>query len=404
MCVPVVQNRASLPATRDMDYDLIIVGGGLAGASLAAALQGTRYRIGLVEAHAPSVADGWDSRVYAISPSCVDFLRGIGIWDHLDADRIAAVHAMAIHGDAGGSLEFSAYDAGLRELAWIVESGRLQRELWETVRRQHNVTMLVGSAPESLAVERDFASLVLPGRKPLHARLVVGADGVNSWVRAQAGIDAAMSPYGEKGVVANFRCSQGHRNRAFQWFRDDGVLALLPLPGQLISMVWSCADDEAEHLLRLEPEALCAKVAEASGRAVGQLELVTSAKAFPLRFMRVAQMVKDRVALIGDAAHAIHPLSGHGINLGFQDAKALADVLRPLPTWRDPGEGGVLRAYARARAEEPFLVQYVTHGLNRLFGARNPVFASMRNFGLNLTDRLPVVRNALVRYAVSGRF
>ncbi|AYH42526.1 UbiH/UbiF family hydroxylase [Azoarcus sp. DN11] len=387
-----------------MDFDLIIVGGGLAGASLAAALQGTRYRVGLIEARPPVPVDGWDPRVYAISPACADFLREIGIWQHLDADRIAPVHAMAIHGDAGGALEFSAYDSGLSELAWIVESGRLQRELWETVRRQHNVTMLVGGAPEAIAIEKGCVSLVLPGRKTIHGRLVVGADGANSWVRTQAGIDAEISPYGECGVVANFRCAMDHRGRAFQWFRGDGILALLPLPGRMVSMVWSCTDEFAAGLLALDAEALCRRVAEASGGAVGDLALVTPAQAFPLRFMRVATMVKERVALVGDSAHAIHPLSGHGINLGFQDARALAAALKELPAWRDPGEISVLRAYARARAEEPFLLQYMTHGLNRLFGAHNPLLSILRNVGLNLTDRLPVVRNALVRYAVSGRF
>ncbi|WP_407279676.1 UbiH/UbiF family hydroxylase [Aromatoleum evansii] len=387
-----------------MDFDLIIVGGGLAGASLAAALQGTRYRIALVEARAPAVVEGWDPRVYAISPSCADFLREIGIWQHLDSARIAPVHAMSIRGDAGGELGFSSYDSGLSELAWIVESGRMQRELWETVKRQHNVTMLVGGVPEAMAVERDSVSLALPGRKTVYGRLVVGADGVNSWVRAQAGIDAEITPYGERGVVANFSCMEDHRNRAFQWFREDGVLALLPLPGRMVSMVWSCADGVADSLLALDGAELCRRLADAADGVLGAMELVTPAQAFPLRFMRVASVVKERVALVGDAAHAIHPLSGHGINLGFQDARALAEQLKKLPSWRDPGELAVLRGYARARAEEPFLVQYATHGLNRLFGSRNPLLAAVRNAGLNLTDRLPVVRNALVRYAASGRF
>jgi len=139
-------------------------------------------------------------------------------------------------------------------------------------------------------------------------------------------------------------------------------------------------------------------------RVAGPLELETPATGFPLRLMRVDTTVKPRVALIGDAAHSIHPLSGHGINLGFQDAKVLAGLLQTLPPWRDPGEISTLRSYARARAEEPFLIQYATHGLNRMFGSQNPLLSVLRNVGMNLTDRLPVVRNALVRYAVGGRF
>lgn len=387
-----------------MDFDLIIVGGGLAGASLAVALQGTRYRIGLVETRPPVLAEGWDPRVYAVSPACAAFLQQIGVWQHLDLGRMAPVHAMSIRGDAGGQLEFSAYDSGLSELAWIVEAGRIHRELWETVKRQHNVTMLTGCSPQEMIHGADSQTIVLSDGRRAHCRLLVGADGTNSWVREAAGIRAESKPYGERGVVGNFRCEKDHRNRAFQWFRDDGILALLPLPQQMVSMVWSCEDGKAEELLELESAELARRVAEGAGDLLGRLEPVTPAVGFPLRFMRVESVVKPRLALIGDAAHAIHPLSGHGINLGFQDARQLADMLRALPPWRDPGDLAVLRGYARARAEEPWLLQYTTHGLNRLFGSRNPLVSVLRNVGLNLTDRVPVVRDVLVRYATSGRF
>ncbi len=387
-----------------MDFDVIVVGGGLAGASLAAALRGTQWRIGVVEPRAPQQPAGWDARIYAISPENVKFLSEIGIWQHVDRQRIAPVHAMSIRGDAGGALEFSAYESGLSELAWIVESGRLHRELWETVRRQHNVSLMVGEQTGSLAIDESGASLAFANGKRASARLIVGADGADSWVRRQAGIEATTVPYGEMGVVANFRCERSHRNVAWQWFRHDGILAFLPLPGQMMSMVWSTSDAHAAELVALDAEALCGRVAEAGDNVLGRLELVTPAAAFPLRLLRVDTVVKPRVALVGDAAHAIHPLSGHGINLGFQDVAALAELLRTLPQWRDPGDLSLLRGYARARAEEPFVLQYATHGLNRLFGTGNPLVALARNLGLNLTNRLPVVRNALVRYAVSGRF
>jgi ubiquinone biosynthesis UbiH/UbiF/VisC/COQ6 family hydroxylase len=205
-------------------------------------------------------------------------------------------------------------------------------------------------------------------------------------------------------VVANFRCEKPHRNAAFQWFRPDGVLAYLPLPDQQMSMVWSAPDALADELVALPPEALCARVAEAGGYRLGKLELITPAAAFPLRLMRVETAVRPRLALIGDAAHAIHPLSGHGINLGYQDARVLAEQIKDLPAWRDPGELPVLRAYARARAEETALLQYTTHGLNRLFKPADPILSGLRNIGLNLTNSVPVLRNALVRYAIAGRF
>jgi ubiquinone biosynthesis UbiH/UbiF/VisC/COQ6 family hydroxylase len=311
---------------------------------------------------------------------------------------------MEIHGDAGGKLDFSAYDCGLRELAWIVESSLMQQELWETVKRQHNVTLICPAEPTALVIDDSAARLTLADGRRIEASLIVAADGRDSWVRQAAGIGARNTPYNEKGVVANFRCEKPHRNTAFQWFRKDGVLAYLPLPDGLMSMVWSAPDELADELLALPPAALCAKVAEAGAFRLGALELVTPAAAFPLRLMRVESVVQPRLALIGDAAHAIHPLSGHGINLGYQDARVLAAQLATLPAWRDPGELSILRTYARARAEETALLQYTTHGLNRLFKPADPLLSGLRNFGLNLTNRVPVLRNALVRYAIAGRF
>ncbi|TVO68808.1 UbiH/UbiF family hydroxylase [Denitromonas ohlonensis] len=387
-----------------MKFDLVIVGAGLAGASLAAALRGSRLKIAVVESQPPARPEGWDSRIYAISPANVDFLTQIGVWPHLDSARLTPVYDMAIHGDAGGQLDFSAYDCGLRELAWIVESGLMQRELWETIKRQHNLTLLCPARPVGLSVDEDAATLTLDNGKTLTASLVVAADGARSWVREQVGIPATTTPYDEKGVVANFRCEKPHRNTAYQWFREDGILAYLPLPDNMISIVWSAPDDVADALVALSPEALCQRVAEAGQHTLGKLTPETPAAAFPLRLMRVPQPTAPRVALIGDAAHAIHPLSGHGINLGYQDAKALAELLGPLPAWRDPGEAALLASYARARAEETTLLQSTTHALNRLFKPDNGLLSGLRNIGLNLTNQIPVVRNALVRYAISGHF
>ncbi|WP_374245822.1 UbiH/UbiF family hydroxylase [Zoogloea sp.] len=387
-----------------MKFDVLIVGAGLAGAALAAALRGSTLKVGIVETRPPARPDGWDARIYAISPTNVDFLSAIGIWQHLDPARMAPVYDMEIHGDAGGRLDFSAYDSGLRELAWILESSLMQLELWETVKRQHNVTLICPAAPAALAIDAAAARLTLADGRRIEAKLVVAADGRDSWVRQAAGIGARNTPYDEKGVVANFRCEKPHRNAAFQWFRPDGVLAYLPLPDRQMSMVWSAPDALADELVALPPEALCARVAEAGGYRLGQLEPLTPAAAFPLRLMRVETAVRPRLALIGDAAHAIHPLSGHGINLGYQDARVLAEQIKDLPAWRDPGELPVLRAYARARAEETALLQYTTHGLNRLFKPADPILSGLRNIGLNLTNSVPVLRNALVRYAIAGRF
>lgn len=385
-----------------MKFDVIIVGGGLAGAALAVALRSSPLKIALIETAAPKRADIWDQRVYAYSPASARFLEELGVWQRLHKERLARVAEMRIFGDQGGALRFSAYDSGLAELAWIGESSLVHAELWQTLQRQHNVHLFCPGKPESLHIESTGVRLHLAGGRSLNAKLIVGADGRDSWVRRAAGIRARISPYGEHGIVANFGCEHSHRNTAFQWFSDEGILAWLPLPGKRMSAVWSAPDELAAELMALDDAQWCERIAAAGHHALGELKLLTPRAAFPLRLMRVDEIIRPRIALIGDAAHAIHPLSGHGINLGFLDAQALAAQLCALPAWRDVGEMDALRPYARARAEEPFLLQYATHGLNRLFGARNPLSGFARNAGMNLTDRLPVVANALVRYAANG--
>lgn len=405
-----------------MRFDVLIVGGGLAGLALACALRASRLKIALVENHPPAPANGgqsgwdsgWDSRIYAISPANADFLREIGAWKHFDARRITAIHAMQIVGDGGAQLEFSAYEAGVGELGWTLESSLMAAELWQSVKRQSNLTLFCPAAPRTLAIGADAAQLTLADGQILSASLLVGADGRDSWVREHGGLEASNIPYGEMGVVANFACARAHRATARQWFRDDGVLAWLPLagdetqePGQerrrhRISMVWSTPDAHARELLALPPEALAERVAAAGGRALGDFELITPAAAFPLSLLRVPRTVAPRLALIGDAAHGVHPLSGHGINLGYQDARVLAELLAAAPEWQDVGSLRLLARYQRARREETLLVQYTTDTLRWLFREKLPGLKSLRNVGMNLSDRLPVVKNLLIRYAIGA--
>ena len=383
-------------------FDLVIVGGGLAGASLAVALRNSRLKIALVESRPPQRPDGWDARIYAVSPANVRFLETIGVWKHLDTERISPIRAMQVHGDGGGRIDFSAYESGVSELAWILESSLMARELWENAKRQSNLTLLCPGQPASLEFRHDAAILKLTDGSLLSARLLVGADGRDSWVRSQAGLEAVNTPYCEKGLVANFATERPHRGIAWQWFQDDGVLAWLPLPGNRISIVWSTPDDHADELCALPPRELCQRVAAAGGHALGKLDLITPAATFPLRLMRVPQTVAPRLALVGDAAHGIHPLSGHGINLGFQDAKELAALLEATPPWQDIGDERLLRRYQRARREETLLMQTTTDALRRLFRANPPGLKPLRNLGLGLTNALPFAKNLLVRYALGA--
>lgn len=383
-------------------FDLIIVGGGLAGASLAIALRDTPLRIALVEHQPPRRPAGWDARVYAVSPANAAFLERIGAWRHLDAERISPIRGMDVRGDAGGCLSFSAYDAGVPELGWILESSLMACEFWESAKRQSNLTLFCPAAPERLSFETDAVMLTLADGAVLSGRLLVGADGRDSWVRQSAGLAAVDTPYGEKGVVANLATEKPHRNIAYQWFSDSGVLAYLPLPGNRISIVWSTPDANADELCALPAEMFCERVAAAGDRKLGRLDLLTPPAAFPLRLIRVPQTVAPRLALISDAAHGIHPLSGHGINLGFQDASELASLLAGVQPWHDIGDLRLLQRYQRARREETALMQTTTDGLRRLFRESPPGLRSLRNIGLNLTNGLPFVKNTLVRYALGA--
>ena len=387
-----------------MHFDVIIVGGGLAGLSLARALRNTPLSVALLETAPPSRPSGWDARVYAITPANASFLDELGIWTHLDSSRMAPISAMQIHGDAGGHLDFSAYETGVRELGWVLESSLMACELWECIRRQDRLTLFCPASAQSLDLTADAAHLTLADGRRLSARVLVGADGRDSWVRRQAGLRANNTPYGEMGVVANFTCARPHRGIARQWFRDDGVLAWLPLAEHdglsRMSMVWSTPNAHAEALLALDPEALCSRVAAAGNHALGELAPLTPAAAFPLRLMRVPQTVAPRLALIGDAAHGIHPLSGHGINLGFQDARELARTLAAVPAWDDIGNLRHLATYQRSRREETVLMQGTTDMLRRLFREKLPVLPLLRNTGLTLTNAIPPIKNLLVRYAL----
>lgn len=391
-----------------MQFDLIIVGGGLAGASLAVALRDTRLAIALIEAappHRPQGWDGWqgwDARVYAVSPANAAFLDRIGAWKHLDPSRLTPIQAMQVFGDSGGKIRFSAYESGVPELGWMVESSLMACEFWESIKRQSNLTLFCPAQPQSLSFTEHAAELTLADGTALAAKLIVGADGRDSWVRQQSALTAKQTPYGEKGVVANFTVARPHRNTAYQWFRADGVLAYLPLPGQRISIVWSTPDAHADALCALSPAEFCAEVAAAGQETLGKLELLTAPAAFPLRLLRLPQIVAPRLALLGDAAHGIHPLSGHGINLGFQDASELAAQLAATQPWQDIGELRGLERYQRARKEETLLLQSGTDGLHRLFRSTQPGLKPLRNFGLGLTNHLPIVKSALVRYALGS--
>jgi 2-octaprenyl-6-methoxyphenol hydroxylase len=400
-------------------YQVVVVGAGLVGAAAALALSRQGLRVALIERQPPrepepaaspphpnpppQAGEGanvmpkptqWDTRIYAISPDSRHFLESLGAWKRLDAARVEPVYRMQVQGDADGSLLLDAYQAGVAQLAAILENGRLQAALWQAVESDGGITLLCPGAVAAIEWGSPYSRLVLADGAVLHAELVVGADGADSRIRALAGIQATVTPYRQSGVVANFACEKAHRGTAFQWFQGGNIMAWLPLPGQRMSLVWSTAEAEVAALLALDAPALASRVAEAGGGRLGELQLLTPPAAFPLRLIRVPRVAMRGLVLIGDAAHGMHPLAGQGVNTGFGDAEALASVLSQRGCARC-GDPVLLQRHARLRAEPVARMQAMTHGLHYLFGQDSASW--LRNTGMNLLDRLGPVKTALIR-------
>ena len=389
-----------------VDRDVLVAGAGLPGLVAACALARLDLRVALADrvgvavCAPPTELEDWDLRVYAVSPGSAEFLRALGAWQRLAPERIAPIESMRIEGDAGAVLNFSAYEIGERALAWIVEERALREALVPLVHAA-GVSLYAPAAFDALTFAREAAVLRLASGASIAARLVVGADGARSWVRDAAGLGAQIRPYAQTAVVANFRCERAHRGRAWQWFRSDGgVLAWLPLPGRRLSIVWSAPEREALELLELAPAALAARVAAEGAHALGAFSPIGRSAGFPLQSVKPTAVIAHRVALIGDAAHGVHPLAGQGVNLGFGDAQALHAVLKERGPLDDAGAPILLERYARRRTEPVFAMHALTDGLARLFGAEAPWLRSARNLGMAGLDRLPAAKRLLAQAAL----
>ncbi len=389
------------------DFDVIVIGAGLVGSACANALAQNGHRVALLEAKklntdnpVENLMTGWDSRIYAISPGNAAWLETLGVWNLLDPNRICPIASMHIWGDDDAAeLQFNAYEANAANLGFIVENRQLQQSLWSRL-AEAGVEVITEVIVTSIDWQHDHASIQLADGRCLTAKLIVAADGGSSWVREQAGITAQKHQYEQMGLVANFETALPHQHIARQWFGADGVLAWLPLPGNLISIVWSTSNSHAEYLLGLKAEELASEVAVAGKQLLGNMRLITPAAVFPLALQTAQQLVKPRLALIGDAAHLLHPLAGQGVNLGFRDVIVLVQTLVARKPIQDIGDIMLLRRYERARKTDMMAMQYMTHGLQGLFASQQPVVNKLRNWGLSLTNQQAALKKYLIKQAI----
>ena len=378
------------------DFDVIILGGGLVGATLALALHRQGKKILIIEKKPPqtdllSLSQSWDARIYAISPTNQQFLNSLSVWPE---ERVQKVRHMEVYGDSNGCVSFDASSVNVPCLNSMVENRYLLAKLWLALEEEG--VAIITSCPQSVITDVWSAKITLENGQTYCCQLVVGADGANSWLREQVGIEVTASPYQQQGIVANFNTEKPHNECAYQWFRGSDILAYLPLPQQQISIVWSTSD--LESLTKLDKESFAREVALAGNQKLGELTLTTPVFNFDLIMRQPKKIVSQRIALIGDAAHTIHPLAGQGVNLGFADVQCLSNLLTNAS---DSGTWSLLRQYQRSRLLAVRLMQYSCDGLFKLFANDYfPAIGWVRNQGLNLMNYSGSIKKRMIREAM----
>ena len=376
----------------------------MVGAALACALAQRDFSVALLEAREPAFVwdpAGHDLRVSAITRASQRLLQNLGAWQAMLDERATPYQQMHVWDRAGfGEIHFDAADLAEPDLGHIVENRVIVRALWELLEGSRT-EVLVPVRLAALDLSDGGAVLALDDGRTLNAGLVVGADGARSQVRELAGIESRGQPYDQHAVVATVRAELGNRSTAWQRFMRDGPLALLPLEQDLFSIVWSTAPNEAERLCALPEDEFNTLLTGASESRLGRLTLQGARAAFPLRLQHAEQYVLPGLALVGDAAHVIHPLAGQGVNLGFLDAGALVDALiAGRERGRMPGALATLRRYERTRKGHNTATQLAMDAFKHLFSNDSSVLSLARNLGLGAAGRLTPLRRLFERVAL----
>ena len=405
------QSTANSAQHANTQYDFAVVGGGIVGKASALAMAQLGYSVVHIapDLHQTiTLEPSFGQRIYALSPSTKHLLSELNIWNGLDHGRIQAVRDMRIYGDRGqqyDQLHFSAFEAGRPELAWIAESDLIEATLTQAIRFSKNLQSIEASVDQVGFEPTVPPTLTLSNGQTIQAKLVIAADGANSPLRKSVGIEVDQHSYDQHAVVANFSCTIPHRETAYQWFLPNGdILAMLPLPQQQVSMVWSTQNEHANHLLQLDPRAWSNQFGQEVHDQLGELLLQSTPASFPLRRIKAHRLIgpdyDPKLMLVGDSAHVMHPLAGQGLNLGLRDVASLLHIMKHKESYRSIDDRALLRRYEREREGDTTSLLWLTDRLKKLFSAQSSMEKGLRNWGLGVINRSHIIKRQLIERAL----
>ncbi|VAW59449.1 2-polyprenylphenol hydroxylase [hydrothermal vent metagenome] len=386
-------------------YDIIIIGGGMVGLTLACALGQQQFKVAIVEAYEPidiNPKDDYELRVSSINKSSQQILKNVNAWQGILNRRACAYQQMHVWDATGdGNIHFDAADLGIDSLGHIIENNVIQFSLLEQCLQLESVDWLCPQQVSEFEFSENMQRVTLNNGDTLNATLLVGADGANSNVRSAANIEINKSAYEQKAVVAVVKSHLHHKDTAWQRFLPSGPLAFLPLSDGSCSIVWSAENQRADALVEMDDADFINELQNAFENTLGKIEKVSQRAAFPLIRRHANEYVKPGLALIGDAAHTIHPLAGQGVNLGLLDAAALAEtLLNARAQGKNFASLTTLRKYERWRRADNSLMMYSMSGFKNLFSNEQTELSFIRNAGLNFVNDLGLIKNKLMRHAL----
>lgn len=390
----------------DQQTDIVIVGGGMAGAFLAAALIDSGLTIHLLDgAPVPSMPTAEAQlRVVALTAASQTMLTNVGVWKLLDQSRLCAYQRMQVwDSDGTGQVDFSADMAAAPALGWMVENQHLVAALYQRLAACPSVHWHSNSRVASVTPEEHGWQVLLASGETLTTRLLVGADGARSLVREAAAISHGSRDTGHRALVTRLHTELAHGNCARQWFMTSGPLAFLPLfgDGHHVSIVWSSVASKAQQLLSLSSAEFSQQLTLASEAALGQVEALTPPVSFPIQELHASRYSAPHLALIGDAAHVVHPLAGQGINLGLLDAAVLAEELnRAQQQGRPYWEAAVLARYQRRRRGHNLMMQQSMRGFQALYAQGHPAIRWLRNSGMSAVNAMTPLKRLIIGEAL----